>query len=82
MDAVRNRLAPGHEWGIYLDRPALEKFANNSTPDLRRLPKVTSVKSAARWNPEGSRPMPGVGGPMRLLKYLHLERGGSVAPMS
>ena len=56
VDAVRNRLAPGHEWGIYLDRPALEKFANNSTPDLRRLPKVTSVRSAARWNPEGSRP--------------------------
>jgi hypothetical protein len=54
--AVRNRLAPGQEWGIHLDRPALEKFANNSTPDLGRLPKVTSVRSAARWNPEGSRP--------------------------
>jgi hypothetical protein len=56
VDAVRNRLVPGAEWGIHLDRPALEKFANNSTPDLRRLPKVTSVRSAARWNPEGSRP--------------------------
>jgi hypothetical protein len=56
VDAVRNRLVPGTEWGIHLDKPALEKFANNSTPDLRRLPKVTSVRSAARWNPEGSRP--------------------------
>lgn len=56
VDAVRNRLAPGHEWGIHLDKPALEKFANGSTPDLSRLPRVTSVRSAARWNPEGSRP--------------------------
>ena len=56
VDAVRNRLAAGCEWGIHLDKPALEKFANNSTPDLKRLPKVTSVRSAARWNPEGNRP--------------------------
>ena len=54
--AVRNRLGPGDQWGIHLDGPALEKFANNSTPDLRQLPKVTSVRSAARWNPEGTRP--------------------------
>ncbi len=56
VDAVRNRLLPGTEWGIHMDKPALEKFAKNSTPDLSRLPKVTSVRSAARWNPEGSRP--------------------------
>ena len=55
-DAVRSRLRPGSDWGIHLDRRALETFANNSTPDLSQLPKVTSVRAAARWNPEGDRP--------------------------
>ena len=56
VDAVVNRLAPGTEWGVHLDPPALQAFASNSAPDPHQLPRVTSVTSTARWNPEGDRP--------------------------